>query len=170
MTDQMLGDINAVADSVGVGVIAGFARHAYAKAPMEVIERAEITPAGGIAGDFRGIRKPGGLGKRQVTLMERTDWDAAMAELDRDLPWWERRCNVAVDGFDLPHVPGTLIRLGRDVVLEMTRFTDPCERMEALVPGLFAALLPDWRAGICARVIQGGTVVVGDLIRLEGLA
>lgn len=170
MTDQMLGGMQSIGGSVGVGVIAGLARHAFAKAPMEVIERAEITPAGGITGDFRGARKPGGTGKRQVTLMERIDWDAAMAELGRDLPWWERRSNIAVDGFDLPKVAGTLIRLGRDVVLEMTRFTAPCERMEALVPGLFVALLPDWRAGICTRVIQGGTVVVGDLIRLEGLA
>ena len=140
-----------------VGVIAGLARHARPKAPMEPIDRAEITPELGIRGDARGARKPGGSGRRQVTLIERGDWDAAMAEVGRDLPWWERRCNVAVDGFDLPQAPGALLRLGADVVLEVTRFTDPCARMEALAPGLFAALLPDWRAGVCSRVIQGGT-------------
>lgn len=150
-----------------VGVIAGIARHAYPKAPMQVIDRVEITCERGIAGDHRGLRKPGGSGNRQVTLIERTDWEAAMAEVGRDLPWWERRCNLLVDGLDLPQRPGALLRLGADVVLEVTRFTDPCHRMEILAPGLFAALSRDWRGGVCARVLHGGTVVAADLIRIE---
>ena len=169
MTDQPLAGISQAA-IVDIGVIAGLARHAYPKAPMEVLERAEITEMGGITGDHRGRRKPNGAGKRQITLMERVDWAAACADVGVDLPWWRRRCNVAVDGFDLPQTPGALLRLGRDVVLEVTRFTDPCERMEALAPGLFDALLVDWRAGVCSRVLQGGTVLIGDVIRLEGLA
>ena len=167
MTDQMLGQIRPVADVVQLGVIAGLARHAYPKAPMEVLDRVEITPTHGLAGDHRGFRKPGSAGNRQVTLMERGDWIAAMAEVGADLPWWARRSNIAVDGLDLPQVPGALLRLGADVVLEVTRFTDPCARMEALAPGLFDALNVDWRAGVCSRVLQGGTVVVGDLIRVE---
>ena len=170
MSDQMLGRLRPAADLVQLGVIAGLARHAYPKAPMEPVERAEITETGGITGDHRGLRKPGSAGKRQVTLIERDDWAAACAEVGADLPWWARRCNIAIDGFDLPQLPGTRLRLGRDVVLEVTRFTDPCHQMEALAPGLFAALLPDWRAGVCSRVIQGGVVLVGDVIRLEGLA
>lgn len=170
MTDQMLGVVRPGADVVKLGVIAGLARHAYPKAPMEVIERAEITPSHGIAGDHRGFRKPGSAGKRQVTLIERGDWAAAMAEVGADHPWWQRRCNIAVDGFDLPQTPGALLRLGADVVLEVTRFTDPCERMEKLAPGLFRALMHDWRGGVCSRVIEGGTVLLGDLIRVEGLA
>ena len=170
VTDQLLAGLRPAVDIVALGVIAGLARHAYPKAPMQEIERAEITPELGIVGDHRGRRKPNGLGKRQVTLIERADWTAACAAVGIDLPWWRRRCNVAVDGFDLPQVAGTRLRLGRDVVLEVTRFTDPCERMEALAPGMFDALLVDWRAGVCARVVQGGFVTVGDLIRVEGLA
>ena len=170
VTDQPLAALRPAADIVALGVIAGLARHARPGAPMEVIERAEITPDLGIVGDHRGRRKPGSSGKRQVTLIERSDWAAACADVGVDLPWWNRRCNVAVDGFDLPQVPGTRLRLGRDVVLEVTRFTDPCVRMEALVPGLFDALTVDWRGGVCSRVVQGGTVTVGDVIRVEGLA
>ncbi len=170
MTDQLLADLRPAVGVVQLGVVAGLARKPFRKAPMEVLERAEITEAGGITGDHRGVRKPGSAGKRQVTLMERGDWDAAMAAVGRDLPWWERRCNMVVDGLDLPHEPGTMLRLGAEVVLEMTRFTDPCERMEHLAPGLFAALKVDWRGGVCARVLRGGTVVVGDVIRVEGLA
>ncbi len=134
---------------------------------MKVIASAEISCEGGIAGDHRGVRKPGTAGKRQITLIERADWDAAMVEVGRDLPWWERRCNLLVDGLDLPQRPGAFLRLGRDVMLEVTRETDPCERMETLAPGLFAALVRDWRGGICARVVTGGSIGVGDVIRTE---
>ena len=161
--------LNGGAASVvpGLGLIAGLARKARAKAPMELIEQAEITEALGIVGDHRGARKPNGTGKRQVTLIERADWDAAMAEVGADLPWHARRCNILVDGLDLPQVPGARLLLGREVVLEVTRFTDPCERMEALATGLFAALDKDWRGGACARVVRGGMVTLGDVIRLE---
>lgn len=149
------------------GVIAGIARRSRPKASMEEIDRAEISLAGGVAGDFRGVRKPGGSGRRQVTLMERADWLAATAEIGRDIPWRERRANLLVDGFDLPQIPGTRLRLGTDVVLEVTYETDPCHRMEALAPGLYAALLPDWRGGVCSRVLAGGVIAVGDPIRIE---
>lgn len=166
MTVELLGARAPVVDSA-VGVIAGIGRHAYAKAPMEVIEQADITEAGGIAGDFRGARKRRSSGKRQVTLIERADWDAAMAEVGHNLPWWSRRCNLLVDGLDLPQAVGARLLLGTDVVLEVTRFTDPCERMEALAPGLLAALMVDWRGGVCSRVLQGGSIRVGDTIRLD---
>lgn len=149
------------------GRLAGIARHARPKGPMEVIERVEVTVDGGISGDFRGVRRPGGLGKRQVTLLERIDWDAAMAEVSRSIPWYERRSNLLVDGLDLPQVAGARLRIGANVMLEVTRHTDPCERMEVLAPGLFAAMVSDWRGGACARVLAGGVIAIGDEIRIE---
>jgi MOSC domain-containing protein YiiM len=134
---------------------------------MESIDHAEVSLDGGIAGDFRGARKPGGLGRRQVTLMEAGDWDRAMTEVGRTIPWFERRANLLVEGLDLPQTPGIRLAIGADVVLEITRETDPCERMEALAPGLRAALTPDWRGGACTRVLAGGRIAVGDLIRIE---
>ncbi|MFZ3484665.1 MOSC domain-containing protein [Sphingomonas sp. 3-13AW] len=134
---------------------------------MEVLDRAEVSVEAGIAGDHRGRRKPGGTGRRQVTLMERGDWEAATAEVGRDLPWQERRANLLVDGFDLPQVPGTRLRIGTQVVLEITYECDPCARMDALVPGLREAMLPDWRGGACTRVLTGGAIAVGDTIRIE---
>ncbi len=134
---------------------------------MESIDHAEVSLDGGIAGDFRGARKPGGLGRRQVTLMEAGDWDLAMTEVGRTIPWFERRANLLVEGLDLPQTAGVRLAIGADVVLEITRETDPCERMEALAPGLRAALTPDWRGGACTRVLAGGRIAVGDLIRIE---
>lgn len=149
-----------------MGVLLGIARHARPKAPMEVIEHARVTPETGIAGDFRGAMK-GKPYKRQVTLIERGDWDAAMAEVGHSIGWQERRANLLVDGLDLPQTKGVRLRIGADVVLEITRETDPCERMEALADGLRAALTPDWRGGACAMVITGGEIAVGDEIRIE---
>ncbi|WP_294294026.1 MOSC domain-containing protein [uncultured Sphingomonas sp.] len=149
-----------------MGVLLGIARHARPKAPMEVIEHARVTPETGIAGDFRGAMK-GKPYKRQVTLIERGDWDAAMAEVGHSIGWQERRANLLVDGLDLPQTKGVRLRIGADVVLEITRETDPCERMEALAEGLRAALTPDWRGGACAMVVTGGEIAVGDEIRIE---
>jgi MOSC domain-containing protein YiiM len=134
---------------------------------METLERVEVTLDGGLAGDFRGFVKPGGRGRRQVTLIERGDWEAATGELEVDIPWFERRANLLVDGFDLPQVPGTRLRIGASLVLEITGEDDPCVRMDGVAPGLFAALIPDWRGGACARVKAGGTIAIGDQIRIE---
>ena len=159
--------VRVAATKVGgrVGVLAGIARHARPKAPMELVERAEVTLAGGIAGDFRGAMR-GGPYKRQITLIERGDWDAAMAEVGRAIGWEQRRVNLLVDGLDLPQRSGVRLVIG-EAVLEVTRECDPCHRMEALAPGLLAALKPDWRGGACSRVVAGGRIAVGDVIRIE---
>jgi MOSC domain-containing protein YiiM len=148
------------------GALAGIARHARPRGPIEVLDRVGVTLAGGLDGDFRGAVKPGGKGRRQVSLIERGDWAATMAELGLDLPWWMRRANLLVEDFDLPQVPGTRIRIGT-VVLEITQECDPCSRMEEIAPGLKAALTPDWRAGALAKVIEGGDIALGDTIRIE---
>jgi len=149
-----------------MGQIAGIARHQFPKAPMETIQRARVTLEGGIAGDFRGAMK-GKPHKRQVTLMEAGDWDAAMAAVGHSIGWEQRRVNLLVDGLDLPQRPGARLRIGTDVVLEVRCECDPCSRMEALAEGLKAALTPDWRGGVCAMVIAPGEIVVGDEIRIE---
>jgi MOSC domain-containing protein YiiM len=150
-----------------VGTLAGIARHAFPKAPMETIDRVEVTVEAGIDGDYRGKVKPGARGRRQVTLMERGDWDRAMAILGCDIPWSERRVNLLVDGLDLPQRENVRLRIGMDVVLNIMCECDPCVRMEAIAPGLKNALTPDWRGGVCARVLHGGTIGVGDEIRIE---
>lgn len=132
---------------------------------MEVIDRARISLAGGVEGDFRGGLK-GAPYKRQVSLIEAGDWAAAMAELGLDIPWQERRANLLVADLDLPQRAGVRIAIGDDVILETTIETDPCQRMEAIAPGLQAALTPDWRGGLCAFVVAEGEVRVGDSIRI----
>lgn len=149
-----------------MGVVAGIARHGRPRGPIELLDTVEVTRDGGLVGDFRGAVKPGGLGRRQVSLIERADWDAAMAELGVDHHWSVRRANLLVDGFDLPLRPGARLRIG-PVLLEVTQECDPCSRMEEIAPGLKAALAPDWRGGALAKVIAGGRIAIGDPISEE---
>jgi MOSC domain-containing protein YiiM len=148
------------------GTLAGIARHARPRRVMEVLERVRVTVEAGLDGDFRGVVKPGGKRRRQVTLIERCDWDAAMAALGTDHHWSVRRVNLLVDRIDLPQRSGAQVRIG-PVLLEITGECDPCSRMEEIEPGLKAALTPDWRGGALARVIEGGALAVGDAIRIE---
>lgn len=150
-----------------MGILAGIARHGRPRGPIQTIESARVTVEGGIEGDFRGAVKPGGRGKRQVSLMEAGDWDAAMRDLGQDKPWWSRRANLLVADLDLPQRAGMILCIGEDVRLRVTQECDPCSRMEEVAEGLKAALTPDWRGGVLAKVVHGGTIAVGDAIRIE---
>jgi MOSC domain-containing protein YiiM len=138
----------------------GIAVKQQRKGPMSQQDEAMITTRAGVAGDWRG--KPG---KRQVTLMSLTDWQAACGELDVALPWQTRRANLLVDMLPLYRSTGSRIVLG-EAVLEVTGETDPCERMEQLQPGLFQALVPAWRGGVTCRVIDNGVIHVGMEVAL----
>ncbi|CAN5766577.1 MOSC domain-containing protein [soil metagenome] len=150
-----------------MGVLTGIARHGRPRGPIEVLESVHVSVEAGLAGDFRGAVKPGRSAKRQVSLIERSDWEAAMAELGVDHHWSVRRANLLVEGLDLPQRPGAMVRIGESVVLEIMVECDPCSRMEEVEPGLKAALTPDWRGGALARVIEGGDIRLGDSIRVE---
>ena len=150
-----------------VGRLAGIARHARPRGPIETIDRVAVTIEAGLDGDFRGSVKPGGKGLRQVSMMEAGDWATAMREIGHDLPWWTRRVNLLVADLDLPQQGGVRLRIGAEVVIELTKQCDPCSRMEEIASGLKAALTPDWRGGALGRVRIGGEIAVGDEIRIE---
>lgn len=145
-----------------MGRIAGIARHAVKRGPIEVLESVRITPETGVEGDVNGHKE-----RRQISLIEADDWAAAIGETGVSLPWWERRANLLVEGLDLPQRDGARLRIGADVLVEVRCECDPCERMDALHPGLRAAMEPDWRGGVLGKVIVGGDVRVGDEIRIE---
>ena len=74
------------------------------------------------------------------------------------------RENVTVAGDDVERWPvGQRVRAG-GAVFEITMVCDPCERMDALRPGLRAQL--EGKRGMLARVVEGGDVAVGDELSL----
>ena len=95
----------------------------------------------------------------------------AMADLahsaDRILPWHERRANLLVHGIRLPREAGKVIAIGESLRIEVTCECDPCSRMDEILPGLKAALLPDWRGGVLGRVLTDGDIAIGDEVRIE---
>ena len=74
------------------------------------------------------------------------------------------RENFTVAGADVHDWPvGQRLRIG-DAEFEITMVCDPCERMEAIRPGLRAEL--QGKRGMLARVIEEGEVALGDAVEL----
>lgn len=131
---------------------------------MEALQEGVISRAAGLEGDFKGAKHP----HRQITVLAREDWEAALADLPpgtpealRASPWTARRANILVEGVRLPRAAGGVLRVG-PVELEITGETSPCRRMEEVAPGLIKALAPQWRGGVTCRVLSDGRVRAGD--------
>ncbi len=138
-----------------MGILLGIARAPVLRAALVEVEEVEVGGADGIQGDAR-RRKSG----RQVTVLFREGWESACRELGVTLPWVTRRANLLVEGI-VPPKEGGQLRIG-DLVLEVTQETQPCHLMEAAHRGLRRALTPEWRGGVCCRVLKGGKIRVGD--------
>lgn len=134
-----------------------------AKAPMQTKSQSMVTRVAGVDEDAGG--KPG---KRQVTLLSQDQWQLVCKELHTTLPWTTRRANLLIEGiaFD-PSFVGKQIKIG-ELILVVTGETDPCPKMDAQYQGLTQALTPDWRAGVCCKVLADGRVKVGDQVIIKG--
>lgn len=142
--------------------LTGIARKPASRAPMQEMEQASIRTESGLDKDFRG--KPG---KRQLTVLSHEAWQQACDELGKQLPWTTRRANLLVKGIDFsPDDVGKVLSIG-EVRLEITRETDPCKRMDEAQDGLKQALMPDWRGGVCCRVLHPGEIHLGDTVSLD---
>ena len=79
--------------------------------------------------------------------------------------------NVTVEGIDWDDVvPGRQVRLGADVLLEVTRYTSPCLNITAAFrDGNYARVAqkrhPGW-SRVYARVLAPGTIKTGDPVQL----
>lgn len=131
------------------------------KAPMQLKQQAMVTRVAGIEGDARG--KPG---KRQVTLLSEEQWQLACDVINIQLPWTIRRANLLLKGLQCDSsLVGKQIKIGA-LILLVTGETDPCSKMDAQVMGLMQALTPDWRGGICCKVIADGRITIDDKVHI----
>jgi MOSC domain-containing protein YiiM len=127
--------------------------------PMRAVDSAEAIAGKGLRGDRYGS----GSGKRGMTLIQAEHLPAIAALAGRDAvePALLRR-NLVVEGLPLIALKGRRFRIG-DVVCEGTSPCDPCSRMEAaLGPGGYNAMRG--HGGLCVRVVEGGTLRVGDAV------
>lgn len=82
--------------------------------------------------------------------------------------------NLTTKGIELGQLPvGTTLRLGEDVIIALTGFRDPCSQIDKFQEGLRAAVSfkpkvgPQlFRNGVMSVVVRGGTVRVGDTIKV----
>jgi MOSC domain-containing protein YiiM len=96
--------------------------------------------------------------KRQVLFASAQHLD------DLGVEYGRIRENFTVQGADVHEWPvGQRLRVG-EAEFEITMVCDPCERMDAIRPGLQAEL--DGKRGMLARVVQSGEVAAGDEIEL----
>jgi MOSC domain-containing protein YiiM len=79
--------------------------------------------------------------------------------------------NVTVYGLEWSQVaPGMLLRLGSEVLLEITRYTDPCKNIspsfrEEYSGRISQKLHPGW-SRVYGRVLQTGQIRVGDKVEV----
>jgi MOSC domain-containing protein YiiM len=97
-------------------------------------------------------------GRRQVLLMDRETLD--VFELAPGIV----RENVTTEGLDVNGLAiGQRLQIG-EVELQVSAVCDPCEQIEALRPGLQAAM--QGRRGMLCKVVRGGILRRGDEIAM----
>ena len=83
--------------------------------------------------------------------------------------------NVTTRGVDLLRLPtGARLHLGDSAVIEVTGLRNPCAQLDAIQPGLMAAVLGGdesgrliRKAGVMAIVVGAGEIRPGDAVRVE---
>ena len=79
--------------------------------------------------------------------------------------------NVTIAGLAWPMVqPGARLRLGKDVLVEVTKFTVPCNNLiPYFIQGDYSRVsqtrYPSW-SRVYARVLQAGTIQAGDPVEI----
>ena len=128
--------------------------------PMDPVESALLLADCGIAGNAdRG-------GRRQVTIIERAAWTAALDDLGERVEPSARRANLMVSDVELRETRGRVLRIG-SCRIRIQGETRPCDRMDEAAHGLQAALRPDWRGGAYGIVLDDGEVRIGDPVAWE---
>ena len=130
------------------------------RGPMDAVPELRVSSDSGIIGGEDRSRR------RQITLIEREVWDRLMRELGGDTDPSARRANVLLTGIRLANTRGRVLRLG-EARLAIGGELTPCERMDEVLPGLRAAMRPDWGGGAFAQVLGDALIHVGDAAEWE---
>ncbi len=134
------------------------------KAPMRSLDTVEARTGLGLAGDHRCDKTPGSA--RQVTLINQEHLITIAHLMKQQPPVAPEllRRNLVVSGINLMALRHRRFKVG-EVTFEATAQCHPCGRMEqALGRGAVAAMLG--HGGICARILNDGTINVGDSVSL----
>lgn len=128
--------------------------------PTRSVYQVEIVAARGIVGDrYEGAKH------RQVSIQSleaiREAEEIFGAPIDPGLT----RRNITISTGVVPRDPGALIRLG-SALLEVVRVAAPCKLLDDTI-GPNAQVALRRRGGSICRVLESGTVSVGDVVDLS---
>lgn len=130
-----------------------------------VVDAAEAVAGLGLVGDHRMKKTPGSA--RQVTLISCEYIEAIMrhtghAHIDPSL----LRRNLVISGMNMNLLRYQQLQVG-EVILETSALCHPCSRMDEVLGAGGAAAMFGY-GGLCAKVVRGGRLAVGDgVIRLQ---
>ena len=128
--------------------------------PMRPHDSVAVETAMGIVGDrYHGTRH------RHVTMQSQDALDEASALHGSVVEPALTRRNLTVSDGVVPRDPGARIRIG-EVLLEVVRVAAPCKLLDDTI-GAGAQEALRRRAGSVCRVLEGGTVRLGDPVDLD---
>ena len=106
-------------------------------------------------------------GIRQVSLLATESVEKIRAK-GLDAGYGDFAENLTTEGIDLPALPaGARLRIGSDVLLEITQIGKVCHDRCVIFHAMGDCVMP--REGVFARVLIGGEVWSGDMIRLYSI-
>lgn len=101
---------------------------------------------------------------RQVSFLASESIEKAR-ERGLDVVFGDFAENIATEGIDWPRVPvGTLIQLGNSALVEITQIGKECHNKCAIYYKAGDCIMP--REGVFARVLKGGKIRSGEMVRL----
>lgn len=106
----------------------------------------------------------GGNWHRQVSLLALNKIEDFRAK-GADVDFGAFGENVIIEGFDFRNLPVGTRFYCNDVILEMTQIGKECHSHCQIYHSVGDCIMP--REGVFARVIQGGTMKVGDTVEME---
>jgi MOSC domain-containing protein YiiM len=131
---------------------------------MQPLEAVDALAGGGLQGDryCRGAGYWSRVDECEVTLIESEHLDEIAKSAAISVESGEHRRNLVTRGVRLGDLMGKRFQVG-GAVLEFDRPRPPCGYIESLTErGMTKSLIG--RGGICARVVQSGTIRVNDAI------
>ena len=124
--------------------------------PSDPVQEATALSGKGLDGD----RSCSADNVRQVLFMDKETLDRM------DLQPGQIKENITTNGIDMSQAKaGQVFFVGDAVTMEVVGECEPCGKMDAIRPGLREGL--NGKRGMLAMVINGGSIKVGDPVRIE---
>ncbi len=145
-----------------IGILQWIGLRPARRETLQSVSSAEVNTKNGLTED-----RYSSDGKRMITLIQEEHLKTVGSILGKSGPVdpLMTRRNLVVSGINLLALKGATFSVGKEVILEYTSPCHPCTRMEEYFgPGGLNAMRG--HGGICVRVLEGGTINVGDEVKM----